>query len=206
MNECLICNGTGRSVRRLGKRGAQFTSCKACEGAGFLDEDTAKSLRQALEGASNEKVVEVEKNNMALQAFQKVGKKAGQAITNSAQRKLAAATCNKLCEIGTDALGERVPFLTTPAGQKSLKVGLPIALMLGCAMLEEVEGNPVPANVMAGLSSAGELAFEGITEETMEEVLNVAMPFLTQIAQLGWSAMQMSAPQAEQLAASVEAE
>jgi hypothetical protein len=146
----------------------------------------------------------MEKTNTALRAFEKVGKKAGQAITNSAQRKLATATCNKLCEIGVATFGDRMPFLATPVGQKSLKAGLPMALMLGCALLEDVEGNPIPPHVMTGLSAAGELAFEGVTEETIEEVLDLAMPFLTQIAQLGWASMaQLQPAEVEQLSASV---
>lgn len=167
------------------------------------------------------KAVEVVATTKKIGRTKKVAKDIGSVVAaaavTAAKRRAALAAADGIVTIARSNLPKiGVPwplFLDTPMGQKLARVGLPLVSLFVCKMLSERSSDDLaPAldsAMLRQVESVCALAVEGITEETVGEVIGMAMPMLSEMLALAGSssvkAFQPSTPDPV-LNASVEEE
>lgn len=194
MERCPACAGTGKRLIGASPTSglARFALCDWCQGFGNVPAEVTNKYKDTLKGvkAMGEAKPKVKPTTVS-GALKKVGKKAGKELASAAGRKVAAGATNQLFEATKSRLGDKFPLLFhTPLGEKAVKFGVPLALMLGCEMAANYEGGEaiLPAKLLSAVSTSSEAALAGISDEAVEELVEHVMPFLLEVAAISLGA------------------
>lgn len=202
MGACIACSGTGKTVGSMTSVGtAILKTCPMCSGTGLkppsvikINDVSQDELTQMLKDlqVKEKKVTKAKKTALPAvgtgigEIAKQVAVQVGTNVVDATMTEFAMKANTLMIQGGKDLLtsfGIQVP--DNPNFDRFLGMLMPALIQIGCQTASSHEIPILPKALLEHINTAAAYAQKGATQETVQKVTAVALPFLGQMAQLG---------------------